>query len=350
MLPEEDAGEETNVEVDVVESAEGQERQVETGRPEPQDDDPAAGIESLRRQIAAYEERAKAQQQDLENSRKSADAARVAREEAERRAAKAHNEAVATEREMRESRYEAVVHALSASQGQLAQSKSAYKQAMIDSDFDKAAEIAAEIGTVSARISQLEAGKLEHESQSRRGDGGRVEREREPESIKDQQDSFIQRLPPRSAAWVREHRERYFNDSAFQNMVSGAHQLAVGRGIQQDSDGYFDFIEKECGLRQRDEPHVEHQEGAAAPPPAPTAKSPTSTAAASAPRRSPTPSAPAAGGAPTSARSSGSPSVGVQLTPEEREFCRINDIKEEGYAQQKKQLMDEKRLGPQAVH
>lgn len=335
MIQEDDVPDATDDEV-IVETPDSGVTETEVVVEKPVDDDPAAGIAALRLQIEKYEERAKTQQRDLEEERRHREQDRLARVEAERRARVSQTEARETDKQAREARWDAVVNALSAAQGQLVQQKSAYKQAMIDSDFDKAADIAAEIGVVAGRISQFEAGKAEMEALNRSRPAGPAE-----DTDDNPQETFINRLPPRSAAWVRQHRDRYFNDARFQNMVAGAHQLALGRGIQPESDSYFKFIEEETGVRERPAETVDLREetrAAAAPTTAPT-----SAAATAQPRRSPTPSAPAASGAPTSTRPTGT--VSVELTQEEREFCRVNDIPEANYAKQKKSLRDEGLIG-----
>lgn len=314
------------------------------------DDDPAAGIAALKAQIAAFEEREKQRQQELESTRRNAHEARAAREEAERRAEQARQQAWQTDRRAREAAYTSVVNALSAAESTLAQQQSAAQQAAIDGDWARHSQLSADIGKTAARVAQLEAGKVEFEGQLRQQPQPQQQAQQQPVSESDQREAFIRRLPPKSAAWVRDHQDRYFNDSSFSTMVAGAHQLAMGRGLQQESDDYFRFIEEQCGLRAPEAQMETHRDSAPQQGGSPSPRAPTSAAGSTQSRRSPTPAAPAASGTGGSARSTGDRSVSVQLSAEEREFCRTNEISEENYAKQKKQLMDEKRLGPQAVH
>ncbi len=251
---------------------------VETPAPPP-DDSPEAGIEALRQQIADSEARVTAAEKQRERADEARQSERSAREEAERRSAQYRQEADTGRQSAAEAQYDSVVNALAAAQGDLSSYKSGLKTAMAEGDFDKVAELSAEIGMAAARVREFESGKLALEQ--RRNAGGD-----QRQAGGDERENYIQSRTPRTASWLRRN-DRFFTDRNFQGMVQGAHALAIGRGIEPDSDDYFSFIEEQAGLRQP-------AAAASALPAAPAAPA-VSTAATTTQRSSPTPAAPAAG-------------------------------------------------------
>jgi hypothetical protein len=64
-------------------------------------------------------------------------------------------------------------------------------------------------------------------------------------------DSFedhLSRFTEPTAQWMREHRE-WVEDPRKNAKLIGAHHMAVGEGMAQDTDDYFEFVEKTIGLR-----------------------------------------------------------------------------------------------------
>lgn len=285
------------------------------------DDSPEAGIEALRRQIAESEARVRAAEQEREAARSAREAERAAREEAEQRAAQYQREADHTRRSANDAQYDSVINALAAAQGELASQKNALKSAMAEGDFDRVAELSAEIGLTAARVREFEAGKQAMEA--RRHDG-------QQQMPGDAREAYLRSRTPRTAAWLRRN-DRFFTDRRFQNAVTGAHMLAENRGIEPDSDEYFQFIEEQVGLRQAQQPQQSHQPQ-------------TSAAAATSPRQSPMTAAPAQSPAIVSARAQAAAGT-VSLSPEERELCRRDGISEAAYAKHKAELLREGRIG-----
>jgi len=286
-------------------------------QPELNDDSPEAGIEALRRQIAEGEERVRRAEDARARERD-------ARQEAERRARDYQQEVDTSRRGAAEAQYDSIINALHAAQGELSGAKQALKNAMSDGDFDKVADLSAEIGLLAARVRQFEDGKTALEMQRQNGGG-----QSQPRQGGDDRENYIQSRTPRTAAWLRKN-DRFFSDRNFQQVVQGAHAIAVGRGIEPDSDEYFQFIDEQAGLRAS---------GGAAGANGGSA----SAAGSTAPRQSPMPSAPAAGTALSTARqqvAAGS----ISLTPEERELCRRDGISEANYAKHKAALINEGRI------
>lgn len=310
------------------------------------DDSPEAAIAELRAQIARFESQQKETQSQLEQERDARNRESRAREEAERRARQGQTDASEGYRRAREAEHDAIVNALANAQSQMAQAKAAYKQAWIDQDPDKAAELSGVIGDAAARIRQLEDGRAEIEARNARP----VPQQQAPDEA-GRREAFMNTLPPRSAAWIRDNYERYWGSNQFQSMVAGAHQLAVGRGIQPESDAYFRFIEEQTGLRSQEPAAAPRQPEVVAETrtePTTPAVAPVSKAAQTTQRRSPTPSAPTTPSTPaTPSRTPGR----VQLSKDEMEFCRTNDIAPEAYAKNKAELIEEGRIGnPNALH
>lgn len=292
------------------------------------DDSPEAGIESLRQQIVNATKRADDAEKAREEERRGRQAEGQAREEAERRARAASEEAFTTRRSANDAQYDSVINALAAAQGELGGIKSAYKAAMSEGDLDKAADLAAEIGLVAAKVREFESGKTVLEQRRQAG-----EQPDGPARSGDPREEYIRSRTPRTATWLRRN-DRYFSDPSFQRMVHGAHELAVGRGIMLDSDEYFRFIEDQAGVRGNDSGDLQHQQPAPIAP-APAAPPPRQAAPAH-------PSAPAAGS--TQAARTSSPGT-IRLTAEEREFCRSNEINEAAYAKRKGQMLADGEIG-----
>ncbi len=321
-----------------------------TETPAAQTDDPAAGIAALREQIANYEQRVKDAESARDDERRAREIEQRARAAAEQRAGQSHNEAADYQRRAQETQYDSVVNALAAANSQLIHHKAAYKIAFEAGEIEKLADISGEIGITASRIKTLEDGRAEIEARNR-DNAVRDTRPAPQESEAEQRARWINALPPKSAAFVRSHYEKYFNDKQFASMVAGAHQLAIGRGMADGTDEYIKFIEEQTGLRKPEEP-AQRTEGGAAVAAATTTPvtqpAPTSAAAATTARRSPTPAAPAAG---TSAATVGNKTTRqIALTAEERSLAKTLDMSEAAYAQRKQELIDEGRIGPNAVH
>jgi hypothetical protein len=92
------------------------------------------------------------------------------------------------------------------------------------------------------RIAALEAQRLDVERRSQY-----LNSLPEPQ-ISDPVERFAATLTPRSANWVREHRDLMANPRT-NAKVTGAHNFAVSEGLTPDSDEYFDYIERAVGLR-----------------------------------------------------------------------------------------------------
>jgi hypothetical protein len=148
-----------------------------------------------------------------------------------------------------------------------------------------------------------------------------AEPKQQPPQVQQYQDpveAVASQLTPRSADWVRRHPE-YARDQRMMRQMIAAHELAVSRGIQVDSDDYFSDVEHTLRLTP----------GQAAQKP--VEEDPTAQAAQVTQRRS----SPAA--APVSRTPAGGSTI-IRLSPEEREIAGFMKMTPEEYAKNKAML------------
>lgn len=163
---------------------------------------------------------------------------RAARSEAERRGTASAAEAARLKDTLAATATNTVETELNSLKTKADTLKKDYAAALGEGDFDKAADIQLQMATVAAQMNNVEGAKhrIEHEKKNPPQNNGGVDKE-----------GYIAKQTPRTAAWLRQHPE-YFENPALQSKVTGAHHLAVGNGLQIDSDEYFSFIEKQTGM------------------------------------------------------------------------------------------------------
>lgn len=141
--------------------------------------------------------------------------------------------------------------------------------ALAASNWKLAAELGRKAARAEARIEQLEDGKATL--------AARKAEPPKPQAQTVQQTAFEQAISgsaPRAQAWLRAH-PTYVTDPELNAQAALAHQRAMKQGIAPDSDAYFDFCERDLGLKQA--PVVETkppkpQQRAAAMPSAPVSR------------------------------------------------------------------------------
>lgn len=290
------------------------------------DDSPESGIEALRRQIEEVTKRAESAEEERNKERRARESEAQARNEAEQRANRYAEEARVTQRGANDAQYDSVINALAAAQSDLAAAKGEYQTALSEGDFAKAGDLSEAIGVAAVRVREFEHGKTVLERQRQAGTQNQDQQRQQ-----DPRESYLQRMPTRTASWLRRN-DRFFTDNTFQRAVQGADAQARMKGIEPESDQYFNFIEEQVGMREREQRADE--------PTSPT--NPISPAGNTAPPRMP--SAPAAGSTSTAAKST--PRAGeVRLTAEELDLCRTLDIKPAAYARQKIAAMASGEIG-----
>ena len=225
---------------------------------------------------------------------------KAAREEAERRAQAAEARAVQTEGEAKSSTMTAIANAIEARNGALESAKAQLASQWSEGDFVKAAETQTRIATLTGELQRLGEAKDYAEAQAKAPPPPPAR----TAPVTDV-DEFVRtaRLPPKSAAWLKEHPEALQR----QKRLALAHDVAVEEAGFETPE-YFRIIEKEMGLSS---PSVEVEDDA--PPVRATQRRP--------------PAAP-----PSSSASATRGKVEVRMNAEMRRAAEISGISEEEYA------------------
>lgn len=154
-----------------------------------------------------------------------------------------------------------------------------------------------------------------------------VERRAQP-AAPDPVDAYIGQFSAASQAWLRDHKD-CVTDPKMNNKMIGAHHRAVAEGYKPDSNEYFDFMEKDIGLKVDDAGEIEPEQRLQ-----PQRRAAPSLAAR--PSRQP----PAANGRQAPRE--------VRLTADEVAVAKENGLTPAEYAREKVKLEDEGRIGKAA--
>jgi len=111
-------------------------------------------------------------------------------------------------------------------------------EAFAAGDHRQAASIQRQISANEARLLQLETGRDAMKSQPR---------QIAPPPRTDPVEALASTLSPRSAEWVRKNPEYARDPRKMQEMVA-AHQLTIARGVEPDTDDYFERVEAILGV------------------------------------------------------------------------------------------------------
>jgi hypothetical protein len=201
-----------------------------------------------------------------------------------------------------------IEHALMSANAEIDLAKRTYAAAMVNQDWEAAAEAQKSIAEATFKQKQLEAGAAELERQQKQP----------PRQQTQQEPSFEQKLTafsPKTQRWLREHRE-VLDDPRKWSLAANYHNIATQQhGLDPESDDYFAFIEDSMGYGQETAPRqreTTRQRPQAAPP-----------SRQGNPRQAPT-------------RQS------VKLSPSEREHAASMGMTEEDYAAGKLAIMNGK--------
>lgn len=119
-----------------------------------------------------------------------------------------------------------------------------YQSALEGGDFKVASELNFKMNEVAAELVGWRQLKTNLEGEGKDGGKGK---DKPQLSEEEKREAFINSKSPETAAWLRAHPE-YFTDPNVQNMVHGAHNLAMGKKIKADTPEYFEFVEKTAGM------------------------------------------------------------------------------------------------------
>lgn len=246
---------------------------------------------------------------------------KLARQEAERRAEMAAQQAKIASSETKDANYQLVVNAIETVKGRSDQLKKAYAEAMNVGDYEKAAAIQEAISVNANQLSELKRGKKAMKEQMERGTN-RSEIQPVTPPRGEIVDQLAASVSPRSAAWLKSQRENIKNERDVRKMFR-AHEDAVDDDIEPDTDEYFSFIEQRMGIRAKEASQDESPMSAAS---APVAR-----------KAPPPPSAPVS-------RGGQRPNV-VRLSRDQVEMAKMMGMTEAEYAKNMVALQREGKIG-----
>lgn len=178
---------------------------------------------------------------------------KIARMRAEQYAIEQAKAAQYTQADLHQSNMQVVMSGIENMQQTIGQAKRAYADAMAAGDYNGAAEANNILAWANTQLNELNAGKrnIERHIQSIETTEGRVADQPQyappppPPTPEQQFEGLLNKLSPKSAAWLREHP----NAAQDLNKLSAAHQAATAlKGINPETPEYFAFIESELGL------------------------------------------------------------------------------------------------------
>jgi hypothetical protein len=193
-------------------------------------------------------------------------------------------------------------------------------EAFSTGDHRQAASIQRQISANEARLLQLETGRDAMKSQPRQA---------APPPRMDPVEALASTLSPRSAEWVRRNPDYARDPRKMQEMVA-AHQLAIARGAEADTDDYFERVEAVLGVNRQSRNNDDYSD------PVSSASSPSKGRVVSPPAAPVSRGSNGVGGNPR-------PNV-VRLTAAERETARDLGMTNEDYARNKVALQREGKL------
>ena len=250
---------------------------------------------------------------------------RMARSEAERQARQAQQQVHQANNEVHDSNLQLVRNAIETVKGTSEHLKRAYAEALSVGDYGKSAEIQEAMSINSARLMELERGRVAMENAPPQAAPQAAQQQRANDPV----ESLASQLSPKSADWVRKNPQCVTDPRLYQKMVA-AHNLAVADGYSPDTDDYFGFIEDTLKINRRQAPARVEAE----------TDDPLSSASAPAQRRSAPPAAPVT----RAGTANGQRPDVVRLSRAEAETARDLGMTEQEYARNKQLLKKEGRL------
>lgn len=217
---------------DLAPEAEDPEKKAAAGEaaPETKGPEPLPEIEDLRRQ--------------LDDARRQEREAREAAQAAQRQAQERGAEAMRFRSQAEEAQYAGLERALEGADARLSQLKGDLATAYQGADFARIADLQVEIGKVAARKTTLEDGRDAMKAQLTARQTAPVQ-----QAPSDPVEALARTLTPRSAAWVRAHPEAA-SGATLRKLQAVAQYATNVRGIEPDSDAFFEHVEQEMGYRQ----------------------------------------------------------------------------------------------------
>ena len=170
---------------------------------------------------------------------------RQQRQDAERRAEANANAAVQGEKQYREATIAAVENAIALAKSNINQAQQAAAVAASRGDWDTHAKAVQVLTENSTQIASLERAKSDVE----RTPEPNVQHYRQPAAQADEFETQISGFPPRTQAWLREHKSDIYKNQNRAGLAEASARTAELKGIPVESDEYFAFINEQMGYQ-----------------------------------------------------------------------------------------------------
>jgi hypothetical protein len=150
--------------------------------------------------------------------------------------------------EVADREYDTIVTGIHAAQTEMAQAEQAQARAWEEGRFGDAAKFQSANSVAAARLVELEGAKAHLEARRQQMLHQQQHIPQQPQQPVDPVEAMAAISTPRSAAWIREHRE-FLSTERGRAKVFAAHNDALSEGHAPDSDSYFDHVNKFVGGR-----------------------------------------------------------------------------------------------------
>lgn len=244
-------------------------------------DDPAPNKPAAKKEPKPADKKSESSQHPLvAEFRSQLDDLRRAKEAEAKLRTEAENEAKKARTERDETRASAISGAIATNKAGLTAAKDRLVAAWNAGEFEKAAEIQAEMAEIAASLKLLERDKVAADAAAKAP--------QEKESVKsapaapgNPHEDYINQFSPRSQTWLRKHPE-CVSDKALNQRMIGMHNVLCSEGYIPDTDAYFAAMDERMGFAQKREPDQADDDGddgedvavRSAPPAAPTRTTP----------------------------------------------------------------------------
>lgn len=256
-------------------------------------------------------------QKAIEKLKKKLKKEKEARREAEEKARQAAFQAQRASVEVEDTQMHLVANAIETVKRDNEILTANYAEAMRNGDYETGARITAALSKNEEDLRRLESGhlKMQEEARNKPPVAPPPQQVLKPKQIIE---NIMSQVSKPSAQWLKSHREHFKDQTDITDMFN-AHESAVKRGIEPDTDDYFRFIEKRLGIDANDQ-----------------GESPMSSASKPVSRQAPPPSAPVN-------RDGGRKNVGW-LTPQQAEAAKSMGMTDKEYYNNLMALQKEGRI------
>ncbi len=248
----------------------------------------------------------------------------TARQAAEQRVRERDQEVSQSKIRAEDAEYDAILNAIGAAEGEAETAQRDIAAATEASDSKAVAEASRRLARAESRLGQLEDGKvaIERAKTAAAARAKEPPKEPKPQTVEE----YINQLPNLMQSqrdWLRSHPDA-LTDQRKNLRLQGAHVEAEDKGFRPGTDKYFTYLEERLGYKEPegdddvDNEDDEPQTRVVSAPPSRSAPSPTT-------------------GRPSNTR--------ITLTPEQREIARLSGIDEITYARQLQKMNELKASG-----